>query len=133
MRTWEVICTLASAGLFMGGSLVAQATAVTPAGPHGTSIEGLIGTGGALSILGALLYYLITKHNPRQDERYDKMVSGHTTAMTTITETHAENLNKAFDTFRTEMGTLRDHNDKNIDKLVQTVNTLATNCKIPKS
>jgi hypothetical protein len=100
------------------------AGAGTPTTP-GSSLEGMIGTAGSLSILGALLYYLITKHNPRQDERYDAMVKGHSDKMEAVTIAHTENLDKAFTTFRTEMAEQRVHNEKSVERLCESISHLA--------
>lgn len=127
MRTWEVGGALLSSVLFAWGGLIAQATPSTGGGPN---VEAWIGTGGSLGILGSLLYYLITKHNPRQEERMDKLVSENQKALSDTQKQHTEVLDKAYATFRAEVAELRTHNDRNIGKLCDTVDKLTDSCNL---
>jgi hypothetical protein len=112
MKGWEVVSALVSSALFAWGGLIAQANPAVGV-EHGPNVEAWVGTGGSLGILGALLYYLITKHNPRQDERYDKLIADNAAA-----------LGRATDKFHDTLNTISNDNNKNIDKLVESVNAL---------
>lgn len=114
MKTWEVVSALASSGLFAWGGLLAQAAPVTTGGPN---VEAWIGTGGSLGILGSLLYYLVTKHNPRQDERYDKLVADNSSALKTAQSEHSETMKQALMVFKSEMESQRVHHEKTFERI----------------
>ncbi len=125
MRTWEYATTIAGTMLFAGASLVAQATPAT----NSVDIPGVIGTGGALSLASWLIWHMVSKMLPRQDERLDAALRSSRDDHTLARQDYLKEAASARTEYLKQIDATRELVSVTMDRLADSVEALTASIK----
>lgn len=129
MRTWEYATTIAGTMLFAGASLVAQVTPPTPGSGDFGNLPSVIGTGGALSLASWLIWHMVTKMLPRQDERLDLALKASRDDHTLARQDYLKEASVARGEYLKQIDAQRDLVQTTMDRLADSVEALTASIK----